>query len=144
MTYAHTHSLTHTLSHTGILHDTWDDGMTGTHGMEDSYSFGSTPVREDNSPLATVGLLASVPSRLFPGRVFGRGDAHSYFKNAVMPFMGDAKRPVHHVDNKLFQQAREEKQEAIAAEKVCVHVCVCVFVCAVPAGEAGEAGGDCC
>jgi hypothetical protein len=59
--------------------------------MEDSYSFGSTPVREDTSPLASVGLLASVGSAVVP-KGYG-GDAHSFFKANLRPVPGGA---VHH------------------------------------------------
>lgn len=62
---------------TGSAHLSWDDGMDSTKGMEDSYSLGSSPVREDTSPLANVGLLASVGSAVVPK---GTGNAHSFFE----------------------------------------------------------------
>jgi hypothetical protein len=82
-------------------------------GMEDSYSFGSTPVREDTSPLASVGLLASVGSAVVP-KSYG-GDAHSFFKANLRPAPGEA---AHHgtgstaVASKAAQGLLKEADEA--------------------------------
>mmetsp|Transcript_40978 Transcript_40978/g.98991 ORF Transcript_40978/g.98991 Transcript_40978/m.98991 type:complete len:403 (-) Transcript_40978:34-1242(-) len=107
---------------TGNQHINWDDGEGTTTNMEDSYSFGSTPVREDNSPLAYVGMLdlAQKGSDVVPHRsgvAAGTPEgAHSFFRQHVAPLVGDNARGAGAATG-LVREADEAKRKAEQAAR---------------------------